>query len=268
MIVLLYGADSYRRNKKLNELISAYREKHKEADMLALDLEEHPDDWTRARDFLGQPSLFEASKLLIVKEFSVCEEKDWKKMLQSYIDDRRTFIFLSQADAPKKIFQFLCKAPVAAQKFEELSGSLLESFVKEEARERGIAFAPDGLRFFCSCISGGKEKSWEAVRALEKISLAGFTQPICASDIRRVVDYKEQEAVYILARKILFARDMQSRLIFLEKLFHAADPAYAFNSLAYQARGRSLEQFADYDVAVKSGKLEYEEALTDFVLAA
>lgn len=274
MIVLLYGADSYRRNKKLNELVSAYREKHKEADMLTLDLEENPDDWTRARDFLGQPSLFETSKLLAVKEFACVEEKDlpagrrgWKAILQSYIDDRRTFIFLSQADAPKKAFQFLLKDPVAVQAFEELSGASLELFLKREAKEREIVFTSDGFRFFCSYISGCKEKSWQGIRELEKISLADFASPIRSSDIQTAIHYEEREAVFALARKIIFSADAPSRLFLLERLLHAADSAYAFNSLAYQARGKSLERFADYDVAVKSGKLEYEEALTDFVLA-
>lgn len=269
MIVCLYGVDSYRRNGKLRELIVAYREKRPAVDMFSVDLEENPDDWARAADFLHQPSLFETSKLLLVKEFGFCEEKSWKKMLQAYVDDRGVFIFLSQANTPTKAFQFLLKEPVVVQKFEELSGAFLESFLKKEAGTRGLAFAPDAFRFFSLYISSLKtERSWEAMQALEKISLAGFAQPISASDIKTIIDYKEQEAVFMLARKILFARDVSSRLVFLEKLFRAADPAYAFNSLAYQACGDALVRFADYDVAVKSGKLEYEEALLEFVVSS
>ena len=44
------------------------------------------------------------------------------------------------------------------------------------------------------------------------------------------------------------------------------EAAYIFNSLAYIAKGKDIVRMADYDVAVKSGNLEYEEALTDFVI--
>ena len=68
MIYFLYGPDSYRRNQKLKSSLDGYRKKYPTGDIMAVDLEENPDDWTKARDFLNQPSMFVDSKVLIVKE--------------------------------------------------------------------------------------------------------------------------------------------------------------------------------------------------------
>jgi len=45
------------------------------------------------------------------------------------------------------------------------------------------------------------------------------------------------------------------------------DPARVFNSLAYRLGSEGEARlYADYDVAVKSGKLEYEEVLLELAL--
>ena len=60
--------------------------------------------------------------------------------------------------------------------------------------------------------------------------------------------------------------DLRGRLTALERMFAENEPpAKVFNIIAYQLPGR-LEEMAAYDLAVKSGKMDYEEALLDLVL--
>jgi hypothetical protein len=64
----------------------------------------------------------------------------------------------------------------------------------------------------------------------------------------------------------LKSSDVKNRLYALEKLFSINDPAAKiFNIVAAQA-GDRIQHVAEYDLAIKSGKLDYEEALVDFVL--
>ena len=59
------------------------------------------------------------------------------------------------------------------------------------------------------------------------------------------------------------------RLIALEKLIgeRGDDPARIFNGLAYQLKNaEEAQMYADYDIAVKAGKLEYEEVLLAIAL--
>ena len=60
--------------------------------------------------------------------------------------------------------------------------------------------------------------------------------------------------------------DLRNRLMALETLFASGDPPpKIFNILASQWREKT-HQMAEYDFAVKSGKLEYDDALLALVL--
>lgn len=239
--------------------------------MLSIDLEDSPDNWTKVRDFLNQPSMFVDSKLVVVKEIGVVPrtggEKEWAKVLKNYLETPKTFILISDEKAPRSVFKFLLKEPVKSQVFLELEGSTLEAFLKKEATERNLSFDPKAWRFFCSYITSQEQKSWLAVNELEKLALAKFNQPISLDNLRLVVRWHAKEKTFLMAGQILRTGDFREKLRALEQLFLQKEaPAYIFNSLAYQAKGEAVLKLADYDVSIKSGGLEYEEALTDFCL--
>ncbi|MDO8752194.1 MAG: hypothetical protein Q7J22_01390, partial [Candidatus Wolfebacteria bacterium] len=180
MIIYLYGPDSYRKNTRLREIVAQYRGKYRDADFLDVDLEEHPEDWERARDFLAQPSLFVRSKLCLVREagsvsekngFSKSEIREWAALLQVYLQSEKVFLLISDSSAPLKAFQFLLKKPVRAQEFGVLRGRELQMFISLEAEARSLIFSPEAKRLFLEYVSGVPEASWVAMRELEKISL-------------------------------------------------------------------------------------------------
>ena len=64
----------------------------------------------------------------------------------------------------------------------------------------------------------------------------------------------------------LKSQRLAERLTALERIFASREPAVKFfNVLAYGGP-EYLRRFAEYDVMIKSGKLEYDEALLDSVL--
>ena len=69
--------------------------------------------------------------------------------------------------------------------------------------------------------------------------------------------------------KIRASRDVGQKLAFLEDLLSRNnDPTMIFNmaSASFYLDKKQKIKMADYDVAVKSGKLEYEEVLLDLML--
>lgn len=275
MVIFLYGSDSYRRNKKLKELIQAYQEKYTEFDIFSCDLESEPDGWLRVRDFLNQPSMFVDSKIAVIKESGAVPtasgEKEWIKILKTYLKtsstSQQTFILISDRKSPKKAFNFLLKEPVRSQAFEELKGGLLEKFLEREAKDYNLSFNPQAWQFFCSYIASGDNRSWLAHNELEKLVLADFPKPISLDNLKSIVHWRTREEIFLVAGQILKAGNSGQKLKILERLLlQKGAPAYIFNSLAYQANGRAVLRLADYDISIKSGRLEYEEALTDFVL--
>jgi DNA polymerase III delta subunit len=269
MVYYLYGSDSYRRSEKLREILNAYRAKHKYADMRVFDLDHNPDEWRDASYFAGQPSMFEDAKVLVVYESgSATEEKPWKEFLKNVCARKDVFLFISDTKKPKTAFSFLLKDAEKVQEFNELVGRELSSFVKKEAEKRRVAFSPDAFNIFIQNIESSIEPSWRAISELEIFSLLGVSK-ISISDLRTYSNMSKRREVFAEARAIISANGIGKKLEALERLLLQNEaPAYIFNSIGFQSKGPDAEKLAGYDVSVKSGKLEYEEALLDFVLSS
>ncbi|MDI6733973.1 MAG: hypothetical protein QMD50_00560 [Patescibacteria group bacterium] len=266
MIIFLYGPDSYRRNLKLREILGSYQKKYSETDIISVDLSEN-NDWFKIRDFLNQPSMFVDSKIALVKESDFVDDKGWFEVLKSQLKTPKTFLIISDKNEPKKETKFLLEKPVQFQFFEELEDRLLEFFIKKEANARKLIFSGEALKFFVKYINSFNERSWLAINELEKISLANFKNPITLQTLKLAIYWSATFEVFKIAREIISYKTVKERIRFLERAFlQGVSAAYLFNSLGFQARGDTLLRLADYDVAVKSGKLDYEEALLDFAI--
>ncbi|MBI4994090.1 hypothetical protein HZC21_00385, partial [Candidatus Peregrinibacteria bacterium] len=258
---------SYLRHKKTQEFISEYRRKNQVIDLYGVDLGHDSVDWTRAKNFLSQPSMFVESKVLIVKDGGSVDEPEWVSALNAEIKTTKTFVIISDEKKKKKKFSFLLKDPVKSQLFDYPDGRLLESFIKKESFIRNLVFAPEAERFFFEYVQSLENRSWMLINELDKISLANFSQPITLLDLRSLVQWLPRSEVFGLAREFLGTSQVSKKLCLLEQALVQGDaPAYIFNSMAYQARSNDINLLADYDISIKSGSLEYEEALTDFAI--
>ena len=158
-----------------------------------------------------------------------------------------------------KAYGFLLKAPVIFQEFPALIGATWETFVKSEAKKLGATLTPTAIKFLAEVHQGN---SWALATELQKLS-----------GIKNTIDVKDLDALGLDAAPNYWALmngvksyDIRARLGALETLLAMSDPApKLFNILASQWKEK-IGQFAKYDLAIKSGKLEYEEALVDAVL--
>ncbi len=275
MIIYLYGPDWYRRTAKFKELFSQYREKHPAMDVISVDLEDNPDDWKTARDFLNQPSMFVDAKIALVREGTAVDVKEWIAILKSHLETRKTFILISDSKKkPVKAFSSFLAKPAISQEFPVLEGKMREAFFHKEAKIRGLSFTPDSWRFFTGFSSEG-ESVGTGMAELEKLALAGLSQPISLRDVQSVIKWFSRDEVFYITRQLAGLpaqaghEDWRRKIGVLERAFLQREAgAHVFNSLAYQVRGSDAVRLADYDVSVKSGGLEYEEALLGFVLNA
>ncbi len=272
MIIYLVGPDSYRRGIKLRELIRQYKEKNKEIDLLDVDLEEDPTKWEGIRDFLNQPSMFVDKKIAVVRESGAVPvgagSKEWVKTLKAFLDTPDTFVVISDHEGPRKEFQFLMDVK-EYQEFNELEGRMLEMFVRKEAQVRGVTFAPSALEYFLRHLFWVESRSWTAINEIGILALAGFKGSVSQDDLKKLFTIGANEKVYEIARAFVFERQWKTKLALLERaLAEKVAEAHLFNTLAFQVRGDDIEKLADFDVAIKSGNLDYEEALTSLALGA
>ena len=140
-------------------------------------------------------------------------------------------------------------------------------FVRKEAQTRGIVFEMQALEYFLRHLFWSENRSWAAINGLDVIALAGFANPVSLSDLKKLFVVGINEEVYQIARAFVFEPQWRAKLALLERaLVENTSDAHLFNTIAFQARGDEIGKLADFDVAIKSGNLEYEEALTSFAL--
>lgn len=250
MLICLYGPDAYRRRQKLNTLIAEYRAKHSGLTIDNFDLDE-AGALERLKNFTASQSLFDASKLAIVSNLG--EDNDVKKFLKPYLEDKTTTIIISLAKKPAKEFDFLLKKPALAQEFATPTPNQLAAFLKKEAETRRLKIKPE---IFESLAKSYAADTWGAIMELGKIDLGGGIETATA-----------EPDFFQLVQTIKSRRLMSVKLPALAYLLENDDPAKVFNIAAALMDPAGKIKMADYDVAIKSGKLEYEEALLDLVIS-
>lgn len=268
MVFFLYGNDSYRRENKLRDLIAPYSAKYKDTDMLFVDLEEGPDLWSSVCDFFSQPSMFVDSKVVVVKNATLEKNKKWLSALKRELESKKTFVFISEKDKPPKDFLFLTKKPAQVLVFGELNGAELEKFLLEEAKTRNVFFENQAWKFFVSFVSTQTERSWFGVRELEKLQLFSKNKPIVLDELRAITPFYKQEDFFSIINLFKKSKTKIERLAYIERLFAKNESAAKiFNMLAFNVYGKDLLSYSNFDVLVKSGKLDYEEVLVSLALS-
>ena len=171
MILALYGPDTYRSRKKLNEIITEYRKKAgSNLNMHRLDAEE--DDIRILKSLCETQSLFSSKKLIVVENaFSSGSNPDFlKDTLLSVKDSQDVVVLLWEGElgaAAKKELPKIGKNASKIQEFKILQGEDLNRWIRFEARERNLALSPSEAAHLVSY--GGD--LWKITNELEKMML-------------------------------------------------------------------------------------------------
>ena len=284
MLIFLYGPDDYRRAQKKRDLIAEFRKKRLDLGLGQFDL--LAKDWHDGfHEFSRSGSLFESAKLAVFENAFELEPKMLVAILQPFAADKSLTILLSEHDKPLKAAGFLLEKPTVSQKFENLEGAEWVKFVAAEAKKLGTKLTPAATQFLATVYQGN---SWALATELQKlsgfknggaavggaVSAAASTNGAAAAGGAGIIDKKDLDAFdleaapnYWMLLNGLKSFDIRTRLSTLEKLFSMSDPpAKIFNIMAAQT-GQKIPQFAEFDFAIKSGKLDYEEALVDLAIS-
>jgi len=271
MFIFLYGPDDYRRIQKKKEIIAEFKKKHSAFGLGIFDLEADGgiDNFLA---FAGSQSIFETAKLAVLENAFVPEAEKLAKMLKPLAAEKGTTILLAEREKPVKAFSFLLEKPSLAQKFENLEGPEWGAFIRSEAQKIDLRLEGSAVQFLGTVYQGN---SWALVTELQKLSALkvsrgrGGEAAHAATVEKGDLDVLDLEAApnYWALINGLKSYDARTRLFALEKLFAANDPPpKIFNILAAQA-GEKTPRMAEYDLAVKSGKMDYEEVLLDLAIS-
>lgn len=288
MIIFLYGPDAYKRQDDLKKIVAVYRQKHSNLNLDFFDLasdesvgragqnsadgkeinkEKAGEEFLKLKDFLSNQSLFDDFKLAVIYNFYGAKtNKNLIALVKSFLEIPKTTLIIAESQAPLKDFTWLLKKPVQARESPELKGAAFKSFLRQEAKRLKLNFSASAENFLTRIF---EPDTWALVNELEKICLAELKAPIEIEDIKPLGEFNLKENIYDLARLLAVPRQsLKVKLANLERLFlQKFASAHIFNLLAAIASRSFIEKLADYDVSIKSGGLEYEEALLDLVIS-
>jgi len=266
MLIFLYGPDSYRRQKKANFIIEEYRHKYSNLSLDYFDLE-IPEDFLRLQEFSAQMLIFDNKKLAVLKNAFAIDLKILREFLKKYVKSEDLIVLISEDNSPAELKSVIGKAH-SAEKFELLEGDKWRFFIQKEAKQRNVNLTSQAVIFLSRVF---ENDVWGLINELDKISLTLQKSQIDAADFKKISDYdSESPDIYKYINAVSGNWPIEEKVINLEKLFIANEgPAKIFN---YMASSRYLPQelikkMADYDVMVKSGKIDYEEILVDLALS-
>ena len=258
MIVFLYGPDDYRRTRKKRELTAEFLKKRSAQGIGTFDLME-AGAFENLEEFLENQSLFEPAKFAVLENAFEADAGALAKAIHPFLESKTVTVLISEREKPVKALAFLVKKPVIFQEFKKLAGEFFARFVSDEAKRNGLALDAAAARHLAAVYAGD---AWSLATEVQK--LAALKPAIKKSDLD-TFDLDVAPAYWPLIMGVR-SFDLRSRMSALETLLAAGDPPpKIFNILASQWRERTHEM-AEYDFAVKSGKLEYDDALLALVL--
>lgn len=266
MIIFLYGPDSYRRQGKLKEYIDRYRVKYPALSLNSFDLSRE-EEIGKLKDFSRAQSLFESSKLGTISNIAFLEgreQKDFIQILKENLETKQQTLIINEAKKPEKIFHFLMKEPVICHNFEDLAGLPLRDFFQGEANKRKLNFDKKSEDLLLGVYAGN---SWGLVTELDKLALLNKGQ-INLDVLKNYTDALSPINIFSSLQQIRNAPGFAKKLPLLEELFSRnEDSPKIFNILSsFHGDSDWKNKLADYDAAVKSGKLEYEEVLLSLAI--
>jgi len=240
MIIFLYGQDTYRSRRKLNEFIARYKDVHKEA--LGLRRFEGKDlDFRDFREEIESTSIFGERKLFILEDVFSNQEfkdrfiKDKKRVLSS---DSTILVYEGgKPDKRDKFFRFLIKNS-KSQEFGFLNEGQLERWIVSELSRYNIKIEQRALSRLIGFVG---VDLWRMANELRKLSsFKGENSVVGEEDVRALVSPKIDGDIFRTINAIA-EKDKKTALGLLRAHLNAGEsPLYLFSMIDFQFRNLLL----------------------------
>jgi len=261
MIIFLHGADDYRREEKKRAIVDEFKKRKSGLALASFDFENETEEkFNQFNNFLANQSIFESAKMAVLGGIFEIPPKELQEILKIVEQNKSITVLISEKEKIKKDFSFLLEKPILVQEFDYLSGAAWEKFLKIEMEKRSLKLESDIFKLIADVFV---QNTWGLITELDKLALLSGSEKIRKATIGELqlpLDFWS----LIMGLK---SGSISSRMLALEKVFGKGEPAAKiFNLLAYQFPERKSEM-ANYDLMVKSGKMEYEEVLVDLAIS-
>lgn len=239
MVYFLYGTDTFRSRRKLNEIIAKFKEKQGSD----VNFQRFCAPHFSAGQFLDavQSVGFFSSKRLVVVEKLLSEgsrelQQDVAESL-AQIPEEVLVVFWEEGTPEKSpLYPLLCQ-PKVSQEFATLDQSELEKWILEEANRLGCLIEPEAV---CRLAEISLGDLWLVSTELEKLACLRAGLKITAADISKTFAHKKQIKIFELT-DALVQKKVKIALESLHRLLDQGESEQRIISmLSYQLRNMAI----------------------------
>jgi DNA polymerase-3 subunit delta len=235
MIYFIYGEDSYRAKRKLEEIILGYKKVHKSGlNLIYINAKEK--DFKDFSISLKTNSMFAEKKLLILKNvFS--DAKFQEEFLESIknLKEAKDIIIVYEDKKPDqrtKFFKALQKQ-AECQEFSYLQPALLKKWVIGEFAKNKVKINPDALELMVTFV---KSDLWKMTNEINKLSNYRVGSVVRREDVEALVNPGIENEIFKTIDAIA-SKDKRGALSLLHKHLENGDNAlYLLSMVSYQFR--------------------------------
>lgn len=142
MILFLFGPDTFRSKRKLQEIIKEYRLKHKSGLNFAQVEAREENSFEELKKRIETASMFQETKLIVFKN-ALSLPKDGQEKIKNYLKENHfaekkevTLIFFEEGEVKKisSLYKFLIEKSFKEQEFKKLPPAKLKLLIQKEAK--------------------------------------------------------------------------------------------------------------------------------------
>jgi len=184
MFIFLFGEDTYRLQKKLDEIQDKYKKIHKkELNLKRIDIFQK--EFKEFIDELFQCSMFVKRKLFLLENLFSNEkfQKDFLKEIKKIAKSEDIIVIFEKNKVPKKNKLFLAlKKYAKCQEFKPLKGTELKRWVENEFKKQEIRISYEAINLILEFIG---DDLWQISNEIQKL--------VCFKKSAQIKDIKIQD---------------------------------------------------------------------------
>jgi len=240
MVIFLYGEDSYRSKRKLEEIIESYKKIHKSG----LNLIYFDADSQDFKDFAGNlkiTSMFDEKKLIILRGLFSAKggpASGWQEGLSENIKNLKEIkdiivIYENVAiDKRNKLLKTLEKE-VKCQEFNFLQPSLLKKWTKQEFEKNKTKINPEAEDLLIGFVGNNL---WQMANEIKKLSDYKRGSVIKKEDVELQVRAKTESDIFKTIDALASKNKKQAIDLLHKHIENGDSPLYLLSMISYQFR--------------------------------
>lgn len=239
MIYFLYGPDSFRSRKKLEEIIEEYKKTHKSG-LSFYYLNLGRDNFKEFEKRVNTTSLFSEKKLLVIENVNANKifQEEFiglasKSNIQKDNDIMLVFIEYQMVDTRKLFFKFLMSI-AKTQEFRKLKGAELRYWVVEHLKAKKKTMDSNTLYEFL--VFAASLDTWGVKNELDKLIHYSEGRKISVEDIKEILRPEINLTIFELLDAIGSKNKKRATFLFEQMLETGESEVYVLSMIAYALR--------------------------------